>query len=193
MQLLFATNNKNKIKEIASHISSKINLLGLEDIGCKDELPETQDTLEGNALQKARFVHDNYKVNCFSDDTGLEVEALDGRPGVYSARYAGEQKSAEDNMDKILGEMKQFENRKAKFRTVIALIFDGKEFLFEGFIEGKITYEKKGGKGFGYDPIFIPDGSQMTFAEMNLDEKNKISHRALAVNKLVNFLNDLHK
>lgn len=188
MQLLFATNNKNKIKEIASHISTKINLIGLEDIGCKDELPETQNTLEGNAMQKARYVHHKYNVNCFSDDTGLEVEALNGEPGVYSARYAGEQKSADDNMDKLLRQMQGVSNRKAKFRTVIALILDNKEYLFEGIINGVINSKKQGDKGFGYDPIFIPEGSEKTFAEMNLEEKNKISHRALAVNKLVNFL-----
>ncbi len=193
MQLLFATNNKNKIKEIATHIYTKINLLGLEDVGCKDELPETQNTLQGNALQKARYVYDKYSVNCFSDDTGLEVEALHGRPGVYSARYAGEQKSADDNMDKLLKEMEGVANRKARFRTVMALILNNQEYLFEGAVNGEIAYEKQGSKGFGYDPIFIPNGSKKTFSEMNLEEKNKISHRALAVDKLVNFLNDIGK
>ena len=191
MNLVFATNNQNKIEEIKSLVSQKINLLSLNDIACKEELPETKNTLEGNALQKARYVFDHYQVNCFADDTGLEIDALDGRPGVFSARYAGEKKDAGDNMKKVLDEMSGAENRKAKFRTVVALVVDDKEFLFEGVVHGEITKEKRGGLGFGYDPIFVPDGSTLSFAEMNLVDKNKISHRAMAVKKLIEFLESI--
>lgn len=192
-ELIFASNNLNKLKEIALLLPSNIVLKSLADIGCTDDLPETQATIEGNALQKAKYLSDKYKVNCFADDTGLEIDALNGRPGVYSARYAGEQKSAEDNMNKILAEMKDVGNRRAHFKTVIALVWQGKEFLFEGVVEGTITENKQGSQGFGYDPIFMPEGSSKTFAQMDLAEKNKISHRARAVNMLVNYLRGLSK
>jgi XTP/dITP diphosphohydrolase len=190
-RLVFATNNPNKVKEIFHALAGAWEVQTLESIACKEELPETGNTLGANALQKARFVYDNYKANCFADDTGLEVEALNGAPGVYSARYAGEQKNAGDNCMKLLKEMASVSNRKARFRTVIALIIDGREHLFEGIVEGRINTELRGSNGFGYDPLFIPEGSQKTFAEMDLIEKNRISHRARAVNKLVDFLNSL--
>jgi XTP/dITP diphosphohydrolase len=190
-ELVFASNNLNKLKEIALLLPASIILKGLADIGCTDELPETQTTIEGNALQKAKYVSDKYKISCFADDTGLEIDALQGRPGVYSARYAGEQKSAEDNMNKILSEMKGLSIRKAHFKTVIALVWQKQELLFEGVVQGTITENKQGSKGFGYDPIFMPEGYTKTFAEMDLTEKNKISHRAIAVNKLVNYLKHL--
>lgn len=189
MDLVFATNNQNKLQEIKALISPHINLLTLADIGCVEELPETQLTLEGNALQKAKYVFDQYKVNCFADDTGLEIEALNGRPGVFSARYAGEEKSADRNMRKVLSEMKGVKNRTAYFKTVISLIINNKEVLFKGIVNGIILERKRGKKGFGYDPIFVPEGYQISFAEMSLDEKNKISHRAMAVKKLVDYLN----
>lgn len=188
---MFATNNKNKINELNQLIGDKINLVGLSDIGCHEELPETQGTIEGNALQKARYVFDNYKQNCFADDTGLEVNALNGRPGVYSARYAGEGKSAEDNMNKLLVELEGANDRSARFKTVIALVMDGKEWLFEGIVNGKIIEQKRGNKGFGYDPVFVPDGYEQTFAEMDMELKNRISHRGIAVRKLVEFLNKI--
>lgn len=169
-----------------------VRLLGLKDINCIEEIPETQPTIEGNASQKAFYVYEKYGHNCFADDTGLEVEALDGRPGVYSARYAGEEKNAGLNMDKILAELNGISNRKARFKTVVSLVIDGKERQFEGLVNGVILHEKRGGKGFGYDPIFQPDGHTRSFAEMGLEEKNKISHRALAVNKLVEYLKQLH-
>lgn len=168
-----------------------IILKNLTDIGCTGDLPETQPDIAGNALQKAGYVAEKYNLNCFADDTGLEIDSLAGRPGVYSARYAGEQKNADDNMNKVLSEMKGISNRKARFKTVIALVWNRKHFLFEGVVEGTITENKKGSMGFGYDPIFIPDGHSKTFAQMDLDEKNKISHRARAVNKLVNYLKGL--
>jgi XTP/dITP diphosphohydrolase len=185
MNLVFATNNLNKLHEVRSIFSFPV--FSLKDIKCNEELPETQNTIEGNALQKAKYIYDNYKQNCFADDTGLEIESLEGRPGVYSARYAGPQCSAEDNIKKILLEMNGIQNRKAVFKTVIALIIDGKSYLFEGIIQGKIAEQKKGNAGFGYDPIFIPEGFNSSFAEMSLDEKNKISHRALAIKKLNEF------
>lgn len=187
-RLVFATNNPNKVKEIIHALGHTWEVGSLASVGCNEELPETGRTLEENALQKARYVYDNYKVNCFADDTGLEVEALGGAPGVYSARYAGEQKSAADNCQKLLHELASGTNRKARFRTVIALILDGKAHLFEGLVEGRINTELRGTKGFGYDPLFIPEGQDKTFAEMDLEEKNKISHRARAVDKLVDFL-----
>ncbi|HBS86808.1 MAG: non-canonical purine NTP pyrophosphatase [Bacteroidetes bacterium GWF2_38_335] len=191
MQLLFATNNSHKLKEIQEMLGGNINLTGLRDICCFDEIPEDQDTLEGNALQKAQYIYSNYQIDCFADDTGLEVEALGMKPGVYSARYAGEQRNAQDNMAKLLAELKNFSNRKARFRTVIALIIKGKEYLFEGIVDGKIIDLKRGDEGFGYDPIFVPDGYDLTFAEMPLSEKNKISHRARAFRKLEEFLKTL--
>ncbi len=189
MKLVFATGNINKVNEIQQLIPDEIKLLSLNDIDCMEEIPETQATIEGNASQKAFYVYTNYHFNCFADDTGLEVEALDGRPGVLSARYAGESKNADDNMNKILAELKNVTNRNARFKTVISLVMDGKEIQFEGIVEGVILKEKRGDKGFGYDPIFIPNGYDKTFAELDMSEKNKISHRALAVRKLVEFLN----
>ena len=191
MKLVFATANQNKTKEIQALIPSSIEILSLIDINCAEDIPETSPTIEGNASQKAFYVYEKYHKNCFADDTGLEIEALNGRPGVFSARYAGESKNADDNMNKILAEMATMTNRKARFKTVISLVIDGKELQFEGIVEGQILNEKKGSKGFGYDPIFLPDGHNKSFAEMDIIEKNKISHRALAVNKLVEYLNNL--
>ncbi len=187
MKLVFATANKNKVNEIQELISSDIQLLSLKDINCLEEIPETEPTIEKNASQKAFYIYNNYHFNCFADDTGLEVEALDGKPGVLSARYAGESKNADDNMNKLLNELKGISNRNARFKTVISLIIDGKETQFEGIVNGVIIDVKRGVKGFGYDPIFVPNGYNTTFAEMDLIEKNKISHRALAVGKLVGY------
>ncbi|MCX6297251.1 MAG: non-canonical purine NTP diphosphatase [Bacteroidetes bacterium] len=191
MILVFATANQNKANEIQSLIPPSIEILSLNDIDCMEEIPETQPTIEGNASQKAFYVFEKYHKNCFADDTGLEIEALDGKPGVLSARYAAESRDANENMDKVLSEMSGLKNRKARFKTVISLVIDGKEIQFEGIVNGQILKEKKGSQGFGYDPIFLPDGFNISFAEMNLSEKNKISHRALAVNKLVEYLNTL--
>ena len=191
MQLVFATHNKNKIYEVSKLIEPKIKLLSLSDINCFEELAETQSTLEGNALQKAQYVFDKYKQNCFADDTGLEIEGLNGKPGVISARYAGEGCKADDNMDKVLKEMKGMKNRNAKFRTIIALILNEKQHLFEGSVEGVILEQKQGTKGFGYDPIFKANGHQVSFAEISVEEKNIISHRAIAVKKLVEYLNTI--
>ena len=188
-EIVFATNNENKLKEVQAALRSQIKVRSLKEIGCNEELPETEDTLEGNALQKAKYVAEKYNVDCFADDTGLEVDSLRGEPGVYSARYAGEQKSADDNMDKLLANLSHLEDRKANFRTVIALILDGKELTFEGKVKGEITKEKSGSGGFGYDPIFQPEGHSVTFSEMQMEEKNKISHRGKAVQKLADFLN----
>lgn len=193
MKLVFATANQNKAKEIQSLIPKNIEILSLIDINCFEEVPETQATIEGNASQKAFFIHNNYNYNCFADDTGLEVEALGGKPGVLSARYEGEAKDANANMDKILTELKGITNRKARFKTVISLVINGNEKLFEGIVNGTILEEKRGTQGFGYDPIFVPNGYNQTFAEMDLSEKNKISHRAIAVNKLVEYLNAINK
>ena len=188
MKLVFATNNKNKVKEINQAKPNDIEILGLADIECFEDIPETSETIAGNALQKARYVYENYKVNCFADDTGLEVNALDGAPGVYSARYAGVEKDANKNMDKLLSELWDKSDRTAAFKTVIALIIDGEEFLFEGIAEGEITNEKCGKEGFGYDPVFQPNGYDITFAEMSLVDKNKISHRGKAVKALSEYL-----
>ena len=188
MKLVFATNNPNKLSEIRDLVPTGIEILSLKDINCKEELPETNPSLEGNALQKAKYVFDNYGFNCFSDDTGLEIDALNGEPGVYSARYAGEDCKSEDNMNLVLEKLEGINNRTAKFRTVIALIIDGKETLFEGECKGSITRNKSGVEGFGYDPIFTPKGFNLTFAEMNKDEKGAISHRGKAVKELVAFL-----
>ena len=187
MKLVFATNNANKLSEIKSLFPAEIEILSLKDINCDEELPETNPTLEKNALQKARYVFDNYGFNCFADDTGLEVDALGGEPGVYSARYAGEDCREEDNMRKVLNKLEGSKERGAMFRTVIALIIDGKETVFKGECIGKITKIKSGVKGFGYDPIFIPEGYKLTFAEMSKQEKGAISHRGKAVKKLVSF------
>lgn len=189
--LVFATNNKHKLDEVQKITSGSVNIVSLEDIDCHDDIPETSDTLEGNALQKALYIKEHYGFDCFADDTGLEVESLNNTPGVYSARYAGPGHNSEANMNKLLQEMNDIENRKACFRTVIALIFNGKEYFFEGIVNGQITKEKRGISGFGYDPIFIPDNYTETFAEMGNDIKNTISHRAEAVKKLSSFLSTL--
>ena len=187
-KFVFATNNSHKLKEVVAIAGNQIELLSLKDIGCHDDIPETADTLEGNALQKARYVYERYHVDCFADDTGLEVEALGGAPGVYSARYAGEGHNAEENNRKLLHELEGKDNRRARFRTVFALIINGKEHLFEGIVRGEIITKKRGVAGFGYDPVFQPEGFTQTFAEMGDEQKNRISHRALAVQKLCNFL-----
>lgn len=190
-KLVFATNNLHKLEEVSAILGNQIELLSLNDINCHTDIPETADTLEGNALLKSRFIYENYGMNCFADDTGLEVEALEGAPGVYSARYAGDGHNSEANMIKLLDNLKEKKNRKAQFRTAISLIIDGKEYLFEGIIKGEIGTIKKGDSGFGYDPIFVPEGYNETFAELGSDIKNKISHRALAINKLCEFLHSL--
>ncbi len=187
-KLIFATNNLHKLEEIQDLLQIKYDIIGLGKIGIKEDIPETADTLEGNALQKARFVYNRTLSNCFADDTGLEVDALEGAPGVYSARYAGENATFDDNMDKLLASLVNKENRKARFRTVIALIINGNEYLFEGKIDGTILLNKKGTDGFGYDPIFLPEGFEKSFAEMGPAQKNAISHRGRSVVKLVHFL-----
>lgn len=190
-KLVFATNNLHKLEEVSAILGNQIELLSLNDINCHTDIPETADTLEENALLKSRFIYENYGMNCFADDTGLEVEALEGAPGVYSARYAGDGHNSEANMIKLLDNLKEKKNRKAQFRTAISLIIDEKEYLFEGIIKGEIGTIKKGDSGFGYDPIFVPEGYNETFAELGSDIKNKISHRALAINKLCEFLHSL--
>ena len=189
-KLVFATNNKHKLEEVSHILKDKIEILSLKDINCDVDIPETANTLEGNALLKAQYIHENYGLNCFADDTGLEIEALNNEPGVYSARYAGLHKSSEANMLKVLKNLEGIENRKAQFRTAVSLIIDNKQYLFEGIIKGNIIKEKRGNSGFGYDPIFVPEGYEQTFAELGNEIKNKISHRALAINKLCNFLNE---
>lgn len=186
--LVFATNNRHKLEEIKAVVGNEIRILGLDEAGFEGEIPEDHDTLEGNALQKARYIKGKTGHDCFADDTGLEIDALDGRPGVYSARYAGPQCNAEDNINKVLLEMQGIRQRSARFRTVIALLMNGREYLFEGVAEGQIITEKRGGSGFGYDPIFLPENQNHTFAEMDLSLKNNISHRAKAVKKLVDFI-----
>lgn len=188
MKLVFATNNEHKLKEISQLLDGKHEIVSLSEIDCHDDIPEDHDTLEGNALQKARYIKEHFGYDCFADDTGLEIEALDNRPGVYSARYAGPAKDSRENMIKVLREMEGVTNRNACFRTVIALILDGQEHLFEGRVDGKILTEQHGEAGFGYDPIFQPEGFRVSFAEMPMDEKNKISHRGRATQKLVEFL-----
>jgi XTP/dITP diphosphohydrolase len=185
MKLVFASNNKNKIQEIQALVPNTIQIVSLEEIGCTEDIPETADTIEGNAILKANYVSEKYGYDCFADDTGLEVEALNGAPGVYSARYAGEQKDANDNMDKLLSELKDKSNRKANFKTVIALNLNGKQNLFTGIINGKIIEEKIGTNGFGYDPIFVADRYEKTFAELTMEEKSTISHRGIAVKQLI--------
>ena len=191
MEIVFATNNLNKLEEIRRKLGDDVTVRSLSDIGCREELPETHETLEENALEKARYVADKYRVNCFADDTGLEIESLNGRPGVYSARYAGPECRAEDNMTRVLEEMKDHTNRSACFRTIIALIMNSNHHLFEGKVNGTILEHKQGEKGFGYDPIFQPEGHAFSFAEMTMDAKNQISHRARAVEKLTAFLKEL--
>ena len=186
--LLFATNNQHKLSEIRQILQSGYNISSLKEIGCFDELPETQDTLKGNALQKAAFVYQKYRINCFADDTGLEIDALNGAPGVYSARFAGINVTYQQNVDKVMAMMAGIENRSARFSTVIALILEGQEYFFEGTVEGQIINQERGTSGFGYDPVFMPRGYAKTFAEMTNEEKNSISHRGLAVKKLTDFL-----
>ncbi|MDN3665484.1 non-canonical purine NTP diphosphatase [Algibacter miyuki] len=190
MHIVFATNNLNKIKEVQALMPEHITLLSLKDIGCTEDIPENQPTIEGNAMQKANYIKTNYNHDCFADDTGLEVTALNGEPGVYSARYAGEQRSDNDNMDKLLHNLQDKTDRSAQFKTVIALHINGLTHTFTGICKGEITTKKQGEKGFGYDPIFSPTTFNMTFAEMDLVEKNKIGHRGKAVRQLVGFLSE---
>ena len=190
-ELIMATNNAHKLEEVRQILGSGFTVKSLNDIGCTEDIPETADTIEGNALQKVRYVHEHYGVDCFADDTGLEVEALNGAPGVYSARYAGEHCSYQDNVNKMLAALKGVENRKAAFRTVIALNLFGASYFFEGRCDGRITEEQRGSDGFGYDPIFQPDGFDETFAEMGHQGKNAISHRGRATQKLIAFLKGL--
>lgn len=190
MELVFATNNKHKIKEINDLLDDNFTILGLADTGITEDIPEEAETLEENALFKARYVHEKTGLNVFADDTGLEVPSLGGAPGVHSARYAGESKSFDDNIEKLLREMKDMTERSARFRTVIALILDGSEYLFEGTVEGEIIRERRGSGGFGYDPVFLASGYDLTFAEIPLSEKNRVSHRAKAMRKLIGFLSD---
>lgn len=193
MHIVFATNNKNKLKEIQNLIPEGIVIKSLNDINCHEEIPETGKTLQANAKQKSDYVVDGYQVNCFADDTGLEILALNGEPGVYSARYAGPQRDSNDNMNLVLKNLEGETNRNAQFKTVISLYLDGKQYFFEGICEGQITQEKSGSEGFGYDPIFTPNGYKTTFAEMSMQEKNKISHRGRAVQKLIAFLENYEK
>jgi XTP/dITP diphosphohydrolase len=188
MTLVFASNNEHKITEIKSLLGSNIRLLSLRDVNILEDIPEPEPTIEGNALAKARFAHKVSGMNVFADDTGLEIGALGGMPGVHSARFAGENKDSSANIVKVLGMLENNENRDARFRTVIALILEGQEYLFEGVVNGTIIYEKKGSGGFGYDPIFMPEGKSLTFGEMDLPEKNTVSHRARAFDKLKEFL-----
>lgn len=190
-KIVFATNNKHKLQEIRSILSGHFEILSLSDIGFYEDIPETGDTLAENASQKSHAIYERFNLDCFSDDTGLEIDSLGGEPGVYSARYAGESASYDDNVNKVLSELVGHENRQAAFSTVISLILDGKEFQFEGRVPGQITHEKHGKGGFGYDPVFQPDGFDITFAEMPAETKNRISHRGVATAKLVAFLNEL--
>ncbi len=189
MKIVFATNNPNKIIEIQSMLPKNIEIISLESIGCLEDIPETSDTIEGNAIQKANYVLEKYGFDCFADDTGLEVESLNNEPGVFSARYAGEQRNADENMDKLLSNLENKSNRKAQFKTVICLNLKGKQYLFTGIAKGEITNQKSGNGGFGYDPIFRPEGFNETFAEISLELKNEISHRGKATKQLIEFLN----
>jgi len=193
MQLVFATHNRYKLHEIRSMLNDRFRVISLDDIGCLEEIPETQSTLEGNASQKTRYLYGRFHCNCFADDTGLEVEALGGEPGVISARYAGPGKNFDDNIVKLLEKLTEIKNRRARFRTVISLLIDGQEKQFEGIVRGEILKEKRGNGGFGYDPVFLPDGKNLTFAEMSLEEKNKISHRGKAFEKLAEYLLSLQE
>lgn len=186
--LVLATGNPHKVEEIQEVLAGRFHIQGLKDINCPTDLPETSDTLEGNALQKARYVYEHYRMDCFAEDTGLEIEALGGEPGVYTARYAGPQKDPDDNMALVLEKLQHKTNRRARFRTVVALIIQGREHTFEGIVNGTIAHRKQGAGGFGYDPIFIPEGYDQTFAQLPASEKNKISHRGLAIRKLIDFL-----
>ena len=189
-QLVFATNNSHKLRELGEILKGEFKLLSLNDISCADDIPETGDTLEANASQKSFYIWERYHIDCFSDDSGLEVEALNGEPGVHSARYAGEGRNSDDNVSKLLSEMEDVMNRKACFRCLISLVINGREFLFEGRVDGKILTERKGTEGFGYDPVFCPDGYDQSFAEMEAELKNGMSHRGRAVQKLVSFLTE---
>lgn len=193
MKIIFASNNKNKVQEIQNQVPEFIQIVTLEEIGCTEDIEENGKTIEENAIIKANYVTENYGLPCFADDTGLEIEALNGEPGVYSARYAGEEKDAEKNMDLVLEKLKDSNNRKAQFKTVIALNINDQQYLFTGIVKGEIRKEKQGSHGFGYDPIFEPEHSGRTFAEMTLEEKNKLSHRGRAVEQLVEFLKALNK
>lgn len=195
-KIVFATNNAHKLSEIKGILGAEFEIVSLSELGCTDDIPETADTLEGNALQKAKYINQKYGVDCFADDTGLEIEALNGGPGIYTARFGtmngyGSDHDADANTHCLLDKLKDSANRKAKFRTVIALIIGGEEYLFEGIVKGEITPEKRGDKGFGYDPVFAPDGYNGTFAELGVDMKNKISHRARAVRLLAEFLKEI--
>jgi len=189
IKLVFATNNQHKLKEVQAMLTN-FEIVSLAAINCFDDIPETANTLEGNAILKADYITKKFGLNCFADDTGLEVEALNNKPGVYSARYAGESNNANANMDKLLNELQDKKNRKAQFRTAIALNIDGKQFIFEGICEGQILTAKQGNSGFGYDPIFMPNGFNNSFAEMSMTQKGAISHRGKAIEKLVTFLNE---
>jgi XTP/dITP diphosphohydrolase len=191
MKIIFATHNKNKLKEVRSLVATNIELLSLDDIQLTEEIEETELTIEGNALLKAKTIYLQTQTNCFADDSGLVVDALGGAPGVYSARYAGDQKNDNDNIEKLLKELSGKDNRKAHFKTVMALVIEDKAYCFEGIIEGKITTEKKGNNGFGYDPVFVPDGYTETFAQMSPEAKNVISHRGIALKKMIAFINAL--
>lgn len=187
-KLVFATNNAHKLSEVKAILEPEFTIISLSDLNCNDEIPETAETLEGNALIKARYIHDKFGLDCFADDTGLEIEALNGEPGVYSARYAGDANCAHENMCKVLEKLGDNTNRKACFRTVIALIQGNETYYFEGKIDGNIATQPRGDSGFGYDPIFVPENYFVSFAQLSAEEKNQISHRALAIKKLVNYL-----
>jgi len=192
-QLVFATNNRHKLEEVAEKIGDRLKLLNLDDIGCRDDVPETGHSFRENASLKSHYIYQKYQLDCFGDDSGLEIDALNGEPGVYSARYAGAHGDHEANMDKVLAKLAGETNRKARFRTVISLIWNGKEHFFEGTVEGSIRHQRSGAKGFGYDPIFQPDGYDITFAEMSMEEKNQISHRGRAVEQLIEFLGRINE
>lgn len=193
MEILFATSNLNKLEEIQSMLPSFIKLISLKEIKLEEDIPETSSTIQGNAIQKTDFIFNKFEINCFADDTGLEVEALGGEPGVRSARYAGEQKKDDDNRALLLRNLEGVEDRSARFKTVISLVFKNKQYLFEGIINGAISFEEKGSMGFGYDSIFIPENETRSFAEMPLDEKNKISHRGRAFSKMISFFEELNE
>ena len=191
IKIVFATNNKNKIKEVQKLLPTNIELIGLKDIGCEDDIPETQHTIKGNSIQKVNYINSKYNLDCFADDTGLEISALNGDPGVLSARYAGLERNSKKNIEKVLKNLNNIKNRNARFKTVIALSYKGEILTFEGVCEGVISNEIQGDGGFGYDPIFKPKGINKTFAELSFDEKNKISHRAIAIKKLIDYFNKL--
>jgi len=191
IKIIFATNNKNKIKEVQKLLPINIELIGLKDIGCEDDIPETQHTIKGNSIQKVNYINSKYNLDCFADDTGLEISALNGDPGVLSARYAGSERNSKKNIEKVLKNLNNIKNRNARFKTVIALSYKGEILTFEGVCEGVISNEIQGDGGFGYDPIFKPKGINKTFAELSFDEKNKISHRAIAIKKLIDYFNKL--